>query len=79
MRELKNKKFARYGKQYKDYFYTVERLKNTPQGHPNFEVYICKINRRFDIQGNIYRVSTYEDIHKYTEKFIDNKGGELYD
>lgn len=71
MKEIKNKQFARYGKQYKNYFYTVERLKNTAYGHPNFEVYICEINRRFDLQGTIYRVSTYENISTYVEKFID--------
>lgn len=78
---MRNVKTLIYGKQYKDYFYTIKRLNNTKYGHPNFEVAIYKINKRFDIQAEVFHTSTYEDIYKYTENYINKtyynkKGGE---
>lgn len=61
-----------YIKKYKDYIYTVKRIKNTNNGHPNFEVVLYNnVNKRFEILGDIYHVSTYDDIYKYIEKYID--------
>lgn len=67
-----NRKFGIYAKQYKDVFYTVERIANTQYGHPNYEVVIySNVNKRFDTMGEVYHVSTYEDIFKYVENYID--------
>jgi hypothetical protein len=72
MRKL-NRKFGIHAKQYKDFFYTIEQLDNTQYGNPNYEVVIySNVNGRFDVLGEVYHVSTYANIFKYVEEFIDN-------
>jgi hypothetical protein len=76
MRKL-NRKHAPYAKQYKNYIYTTLRIQNTINGHPNFEVTIysnANCMQRFDIMGEVYHISTYDNIDKIIEKFIDERG-----
>lgn len=69
---MKNVKSNVYIKQYKNYFYTIKRLYNTKYGHPNFEVIIFKnVNRRFDVLGETFHISTYNDVTKEVENYID--------
>ena len=67
-----NRKHGIYIKQYKKYTYTIERMNSTKNGHPNFEIVIySNVNKRFDTLGEVYHVSTYENINLYVEKYID--------
>ena len=51
--------------------YTIKRLKNTPNGHPNYEIVIYPyINDLLATLGTTYHVSTYNQIEVHVEKFI---------
>lgn len=71
MRKLENRKNGKYAKEYKNYIYTIERLHNTTNGHPNYEIVIYELNKRFETLGDIYHHVGYGDIYKFVENFIE--------
>lgn len=75
MRKLEKRKHGIYAKQYKNYVYTIERVNNTVYGHPNFEIVIYELNKRFALLGDVYHHSGYDDVYKYVENFIEENYG----
>lgn len=72
---MKKVKSNTYIKQYKKYFYTVKRLHNTKYGNPNYEIIIFQnVNKHFEILGETFHVSTYNNIIAEVENHINKKG-----
>ena len=69
MKKVKNNIYI---KQYKKCFYTIQRLNNTKYGNPNYKVTIFQnVNKRFNVLGETFHVSTYNNIITEVENYID--------
>ena len=69
MKKVKNNIYI---KQYKKCFYTIQRLNNTKYGHPNYEITIFQnANKRFDVLGETFHISTYNNIITEVEDYIN--------